>query len=72
MKLSVGPSFQCCCHITLHVTPTEGAYLLPKIQYLINTKVTGQGMLLTEQHWQNILSSRGYGEVSDLITCSVG
>lgn len=72
MKLFVGPSFQCCFHITLHVTPTEGAHLLPKTQYLINTKVTGQGTLFTEQYWQNMWSNRGYGEVSDLIMCSVG
>jgi len=56
----------------LHVTPTKGVYLLPKIQYLTNTKVTGQGTLLTEQYWQNMWSGRGYGEVSDLIMCSVG
>jgi len=50
MKFFAGPSFQCCYHITLHVTPTKGVYLLPKLQYLINTKVTGQGTLLTEQY----------------------
>lgn len=72
MKFFVGQSFQCCCHITLHVTPTKGAYLLPKIQYLINTKVTGQETLLTEQYWQNLWSSRGYGEVSNLIMHSIG
>ena len=48
MKFFVGPSFQCCFHIIAHITPTKGAYLLPKIQYLINSKVTGQGTSLTE------------------------